>query len=109
MPGRVGIAKRTKWRVLPALLLAGTASLCATAKQTEGLEAGRQAYEKSDYRKAVEELRAGAAQEPQNGEIQLLLTKSFLELGELDAAVASGERAVAIDPQNSVYHEWLGK
>lgn len=110
MRGRVGIGKRTKWRVLPAVLLAGTASLWgATAKQSEALEAGRQAYEKSDYTNAVEELRAGAAREPQNGEIQLLLTKSFLELGEFDAAIASGERAVAIDPQNSVYHEWLGK
>ena len=38
-----------------------------------------------------------------------MLTKSFLELGERDAAIASAERAVAIDPQNSVYHEWLGK
>ncbi len=90
-------------------LLAGAAGGWATAKQSGTLEAGRRAYEKSDYAKAVEELQAAAAAEPQNGEIELLLTKSFLELGKHDAAIASAERAVAIDPQSSVYHEWLGK
>ena len=104
------MGKRAWWWVLQAALLAGTAcSLGATVKQSEELEAGRRAYEKSDYTQAVQELRAAAAQEPGNGEIQLLLTKSFLELGEHDAAIASAERAVAIDPRNSVYHEWLGK
>jgi tetratricopeptide (TPR) repeat protein len=38
-----------------------------------------------------------------------LLTKSYLELQERDAAVKSAEKAVASDPQNSIYHEWLGK
>ncbi|MGC1415658.1 MAG: tetratricopeptide repeat protein [Candidatus Acidiferrum sp.] len=102
--------KQARLWVLLATLLAGMTSICAaTVKQSEDLEAGQRAYEKSDYTKAVQELQAAAAREPQNGEIQLLLTKSFLELGEHDAAIASAERAVAIDPQNSVYHEWLGK
>jgi tetratricopeptide (TPR) repeat protein len=102
--------KRAWWWVLQAALLAGMTSICAaTVKQSDDLEAARRAYEKSDYPKAVQELQAAAAREPQNGEIELLLTKSFLELGERDAAIASAERAVAIDPQNSVYHEWLGK
>jgi len=95
--------------VLLAALLAGTASLAATVKQNEGLKAGREDYDKSDYAKAVQELQAAAAREPQNGEIELLLTKSYMELGEHDAAIASAERAVTIDPQSSVYHLWLGK
>jgi tetratricopeptide (TPR) repeat protein len=94
--------------VLQAALLAGATSLWATEKQSDALEAGRRAYEKSEYTKAVEDLQAAAAREPENGEIKLLLTKSYLELGELDAAIASAQRAVAIDPQSSVYHEWLG-
>ncbi|MGC2526717.1 MAG: tetratricopeptide repeat protein [Candidatus Acidiferrum sp.] len=102
--------KQARLWVLLATLLAGMTSICAaTVKQSGDLEAGRRAYETSDYTKAVQELQAAAAREPQNGEIELLLTKSFLELGEHDAAIASAERAVAIDPQNSVYHEWLGK
>jgi tetratricopeptide (TPR) repeat protein len=105
----MGIRKPTKYCVMLAVLLTGTASILATVKQSEAWEAGRRAYESSDYAKAVLELQAAAAKEPQNGEIQLLLTKSYLELQERDAAITSAERAVAIDPKSSVFHEWLGR
>jgi tetratricopeptide (TPR) repeat protein len=39
----------------------------------------------------------------------LLLAKSYLELQQHDAAIHSAERAVELDPKNSVYHEWLGR
>src|SRR5271166_2470626 len=105
----VGISRRTEWWVALAFLLAGTMSVSATLKQGEVPEAGRRAYESSDYSAAVMELQAAAAKNPQSGEIQLLLTKSYLELQERDAAITSAERAVAIDPKSSVYHEWLGR
>jgi tetratricopeptide (TPR) repeat protein len=54
-------------------------------------------------------LQTTAANDPQNGDVQLLLTKSYLEMLEYDPAIKSAEKAVAIDPQNSVYHEWLGR
>jgi tetratricopeptide (TPR) repeat protein len=54
-------------------------------------------------------LQEAAAKDPRNGEVQLLLAKSYAELQQHDAAINSAERAVAIDPKNSVYHEWLGK
>jgi tetratricopeptide (TPR) repeat protein len=107
MRRRLGIRKQTI--LLQALLLAGTSSILASDKQSDSLDAARRAYEKSDYAKAVQELQVAAAKEPQNGEIQLLLTKSYLELQEHDAAIASAERAVGIDPKSSMYHEWLGK
>jgi tetratricopeptide (TPR) repeat protein len=78
-------------------------------KQEASLEAGRRAYEASDYAKAILELQGAAAKEPQNGDVQLLLAKSYLELQERDPAIKSAEKAVAIDPQNSTYHEWLGR
>jgi tetratricopeptide (TPR) repeat protein len=105
----LGIRGQTKYGAVLAVLLAGTASIPATVKQSEALEAGRRAYESGDYAKAVMELQAAAAKEPQNGDVQLLLTKSYLELQERDAAVSSAEKAVAIDPKSSVYHEWLGR
>jgi tetratricopeptide (TPR) repeat protein len=111
MPRRwgMGIRRQAKYWVMLPVLLAGTASISATVKQGETLEAGRRAYENGDYAKAVLELQMAAAKEPQNGDIQLLLTKSYLELQERDAAITSAERAVAIDPQSSVFHEWLGR
>lgn len=95
-------------KAFATLLLAGTALAAANLKQ-EIPEAARRAYDASDYVRAVEVLQEAAAKDPKNGDIQLLLTKSYLELQERDAAVRSAERAVALDPQNSVYHEWLGK
>jgi tetratricopeptide (TPR) repeat protein len=94
---------------LAMLLASGSVVAATNLKQDPGLDAGRRAYEASDYAKAIQALEAAAAKEPQNGEVQLLLVKSFLELQERDAAVKSAERAVSIDPQNSIYHEWLGK
>src|SRR5713226_8387477 len=94
---------------LTILLLASAAMAAASVKQDADLEAGRRAYEASDYLKAIQSLEAAAAKDPQNGDVHLLLAKSFLELREHDAAIRSAEKAVSLDPQNSIYHEWLGR
>lgn len=97
-----------KWP-LAVLLIASTEMAATTIKQEASLEAGRHAYEASDYVKAVQTLQAAAARDPQDADVQLLLAKSYLELQQHDAAIKSAERAVAIDAQNSIYHEWLGR
>jgi len=97
-----------EWAVA-VLFIASSATAATNLKQETAFEAGRQAYEASDYVRAVQALQAAAAKEPQNGDVQLLLAKSYLELQEHDPAIKSAERAVAIDGQNSVYHEWLGR
>ena len=74
-----------------------------------GLEAGRQAYEASEYDKAVQILEEAAEKNSDDAEIQLLLAKSHFELRQFDAAIGNASRAVAIAPNNSVYHEWLGR
>src|SRR6267142_1953338 len=94
---------------LTILLLASAAMAAAGVKQDADLEAGRRVYEASDYAKAIQALEAAADKDPQNGDVHLLLAKSFLELREHDAAIKSAERAVSLDPQNSIYHEWLGR
>jgi len=100
-------------RVYRLLLIAVTwsaASLALAAMpQSAPLDAAKQAFEKGDYAKAVELLKAAESKEPQNGDLQLLLTRSYLELDQYDAAVSSGEKAVAINPKNSEYHQWLGE
>lgn len=77
--------------------------------QEASLDAGKNAYEKGEYGKAIEILKNVAAKEPANGEIQLLLTKAYLESNQYDNAVSSAEKAVSIDPKNSAYHQWLGE
>ena len=95
--------------LLTILLMASAALAATSVKQDADVEAGRRAYEASDYAKAIQALQAAAARNPQNGDVQLLLTKSYMEMEQWDAAVKSAERGVAIDPQNSKYHEWLGR
>jgi tetratricopeptide (TPR) repeat protein len=97
-----------KW-LLAVFLATGTAIAAETLKQETDFDAGRRAYEASDYSKAIQMLQVAAAKEPQNGDVHLLLTKSYLEMQERDAAVRSAEKAVSVDPQNSIYHEWLGR
>src|SRR5215472_10729565 len=91
------------------LLIAAGMGTADSVKQDAGLEAGKQAYEASDYAKAAQLLQTAANSEPQNGEIQLWLTRTYYELHEHDAAIHSGEQAVKLDPANSDYHEWLGR
>ncbi len=102
------MVKRRNWTIA-VLFIASTTTAATNPKQETALEAGRRAYEASDYVRAIEELQVAAAKDQQNGDVQLLLTKSYLELPEHDPAIKSAERAVAIDAQNSVYHEWLGR
>jgi tetratricopeptide (TPR) repeat protein len=92
-----------------ALLLAGTLTAAGNLKQDAPLASAREAYELSDYGKAVQILQAAAAKDAQNAEIQLLLAKTYYELQQRDAAIAGAEKAVALEPGNSVYHEWLGR
>ena len=94
---------------MATLLAASTVLASTNLKQEPSLEAGRRAYEASDYPTAVQLLQAAAAKDPRDGNVQLLLAKSFLELQERDAAIKSAEKAVSIDPRSSVYHEWLGR
>jgi tetratricopeptide (TPR) repeat protein len=79
------------------------------AAQDTSLDTAKLAYEKGDYGRAIELLNAAAAKEPRNGDVFLWLTKSQLEAKQYDAAVASGEKAVAINPKSSVYHQLLGE
>src|SRR5260370_216770 len=102
------MASRMKWLLL-VLVIASAAMAAENLKQEAGFEAGLRWYEASDYAKAILAVEAAAGKETQNGDVQWLLAKSYLELQELDPAIKSAEKAVAIDPQNSIYHEWLGR
>jgi tetratricopeptide (TPR) repeat protein len=81
----------------------------STVQRDDALKAAHEAYESSDYPKAVQLLQAAVAQNPGDAQTHLFLAKTYFELQQHDAAIASAERAVALDPQSSLYHEWLGK
>jgi tetratricopeptide (TPR) repeat protein len=73
------------------------------------LEKAKGAFEKGEYSHAIEILKSATGSEPKDGDVYVLLARSYLELNQYDAAVNSAEKAVAIDPKNSDYHRWLGE
>jgi tetratricopeptide (TPR) repeat protein len=91
----------------PALLHARVVT--AGVRHDDTLQAAQKAYDASDYAKAAQLLQAASEQNPRDGEIHLLLAKTYYESQQRDAAIASAEKAVALNPQSSLYHEWLGK
>lgn len=97
--------------LLPAAMQNARATTAAKAsvRGDDNLKAAHEAFEASDYGKAAQLLQAAAAQNPRDAEIQLFLTKTYYESQQHDAAIATAEKAVALDPQSSIYHEWLGK
>lgn len=78
------------------------------SQRDAAIEMAQRAYDASDYSSAVLALRAASTQNPQNARIYFLLAKSYYQLHQYDAAVENAEKAVARDPDNSLYHEWLG-
>lgn len=77
--------------------------------QGSDLVAAQRAYDCSDYNKAVQILTDSNSRGAADGASLLLLAKSYIELGQHDRAINAAERAVSLDPGNSVYHEWLGR
>ena len=102
---------RTKLQFIALIFIFAAVSVLQASgmNSNEALETARHAYSLGDYSKAVQILQGASTSDPNNAEVYLLLAKSFYEMEERDRAVASAERAVAIDSQNSVYHEWLGR
>jgi tetratricopeptide (TPR) repeat protein len=82
---------------------------CAARAEESPLAQAKVAFEKGEYTRAVEILKSAAGSEPNNGDVYVLLARSYLELNQYDAAVNSAEKAVAINPKNSDYHRWLGE
>ena len=91
-----------------AAMVCLTLAAAARAEETP-LEKAKGAFEKGQYTQAIEILKSAAGSEPNNGDIFVLLARSYLELNQYDAAVNSAENAVAVNPKDSNYHRWLGE
>ena len=93
---------RTLYRIAVLLCLAVSAAAGADADPTALLKAG-----KAD--EALHTLNATVAQDPNDARAYHLLSRVYFHLELWDNAVRMAEKAVALDPQNSAYHLWLGR
>jgi len=90
-------------RVLPVLLLlvtAVTASMADSAKDM--LAAGR-------IDDAIAQLNGRLSSAPSDAESANLLCRAYYTLEDWDRAESSCRKAVALDPNNSRFHLWLGR
>lgn len=88
----------------PLALLLITGSIMASSP--EDIQRARDLYQRTDYEAVVRLLdNQGGHGAVENA----LLGKAYYQLGEYKKATDSLERAIAEDPKNSDYYDWLGK
>ncbi len=77
--------------------------------QTYTLEEGKRLFDQEEYAQAKEVLLQVVEKEPENPEVNFLLCKTFLYLGDDGNCVKYGEKAVKLNDTNSNCHLWLGR
>jgi len=97
------IVRRIILSVTLCLLLASPAFA-----QTYTLEEGKRLFDQEEYAQAKDVLLQVVEKEPENPDVNFLLCKTFLYLGDDDNCVKYGEKAVKLNDSNSNYHLWLG-
>jgi cytochrome c-type biogenesis protein CcmH/NrfG len=72
------------------------------------IQTAQHQFNSGNYTAAIKTLQAAGTQNPNNAEVQYWLERCYYELRDYDNAVVAGEKAVELDPKNSLYHQWLG-
>lgn len=88
--------------ILLLVAAAATATAPALKPAFDLLNAGR-----AD--EALRMLNSHLKSSPEDAEAYNLLARTHFSLHHWDRAIAAGEKAVAIEPNNSSYHMWLGR
>jgi len=99
------------FRLRCAILLTAACALHASparCAQNAVADAQRE-FNAGHYHKAVDALTDSAAKSPDDAPLQFLLGQCYYELREFTRAVTSFERSVQLAPNQSEYHDWLGK
>lgn len=87
-------------------LLVLTPSLPAEAG---AIDQAVQLYQRGQFQMAVDLLSARSQSSPEDAEVRLWLGKSLLKIQRWDDAIRQMEKAVELEPNNGVYHLWLGR
>ncbi len=58
---------------------------------------------------ALHQLNAQVQSHPRDAAAYNLLSRVYFQLEQWDAAVRMAEKAVALEPESSLYHQWLGR
>jgi tetratricopeptide (TPR) repeat protein len=100
-----------KFHVRCVILLAAAWALHASPARCaqNAIADAQREFNAGHYHKAVDALTVAAAKAPDDAPLHFLLGQCYYELREFTRAVSSFERSVQIAPNESEYHDWLGK
>jgi len=99
-------SRKLKIFVLLCIGALTTATLRAESKVPDEATA---AFTAGEYGRAIEILNRAAISAPRDAAIEHLLARCYYEDEQFDRAIPYAEKAVSLDPQNSQYHELLGR
>jgi tetratricopeptide (TPR) repeat protein len=99
--------------ILAAIILASPAPIVASsqasANSSPDVAQARHLFDLGNYSAAVTILTNAIARNSNDAEAQFWLARANYEQKDFDNAASHAERAVQIDPKNSLYHLWLGR
>ena len=87
----------------------GAVIVARVGTERRSLAAAKQATKRATTKKRCRFWKSAAGKNPSERRNSTTAGESHLELRQYDAAIGSAEKAVAIAPENSLYHEWLGR
>lgn len=99
--------------LLSAALTAGIYVSSANAQtmtaSSPAVEAAMRQFQAGDYSGAISALRVYAPPNTNDSQAEFWIGRNYYELHNFDEAIGAFERAVQMDPQNSDFHDWLGR
>jgi tetratricopeptide (TPR) repeat protein len=100
-----------------AVLFATMLATILASRPATALAAGLEAlppaigtlYNSGLYRQAAEELQTEVERNPADASLYYWLGRCFYEIRDFTRSISSFERAIALDPNRTEYHDWLGR
>jgi tetratricopeptide (TPR) repeat protein len=100
--------RSNSFRFVLLLCLAAVSAGIVNA-ETKVSDEAMTAFTAGEYGRAIEILNRAAMSAPRDAAIEHLLARCYYEDEQFDRAIPYAEKAVSLDPQNSKYHELLGR
>ncbi|HEX5424003.1 MAG TPA: tetratricopeptide repeat protein [Candidatus Acidoferrales bacterium] len=95
--------------VAPRALAAPLDNSPGSANSSSFLASAQRQFGAGNYPAAISTLRSVISRDSANAEAFYWLGRCYYEIRELDRAINHAEKSVALEPQNSVYEDWLGR
>src|SRR5258708_29366664 len=92
--------------LIVAILIMAALAMAPSAAADESAPALLAAGRADD---AITTLRSKISASPNDGEAYNLLCRAYFSMGDWDRGISACEKAIAIAPNNSRYHMWLGR